>query len=54
MAASLAGAVIVSTPQDVALMDARRGAKMFAKVDVPVCSSLGFNSSLYMPELMSW
>jgi len=29
-------AVIVTTPQDVALADARRGATMFAKVDVPV------------------
>jgi ATP-binding protein involved in chromosome partitioning len=32
----LAGAVIVSTPQDVALLDARRGVKMFEKVNVPV------------------
>nr|XP_032826850.1 iron-sulfur protein NUBPL isoform X5 [Petromyzon marinus] len=32
----LQGAVIVSTPQDLALMDARRGAEMFKKVDVPV------------------
>ncbi|WP_149541366.1 Mrp/NBP35 family ATP-binding protein [Siccirubricoccus phaeus] len=32
----LAGAVIVSTPQDVALLDARRGIKMFEKVNVPV------------------
>jgi len=32
----LAGAVIVSTPQDVALLDARRGVKMFEKVGVPV------------------
>ena len=31
-----AGAVIVSTPQDIALIDARRGANMFRKVDVPV------------------
>ena len=34
--ALLAGALIVSTPQDVALMDARRGVKMFSKVQVPV------------------
>jgi ATP-binding protein involved in chromosome partitioning len=32
----LAGAVIVSTPQDIALIDARRGLNMFQKVDVPV------------------
>jgi ATP-binding protein involved in chromosome partitioning len=32
----LAGAVIVSTPQDLALIDARRGVAMFSKVDVPV------------------
>ena len=32
----LAGAVIVSTPQDVALIDAKRGVKMFEKVNVPV------------------
>jgi ATP-binding protein involved in chromosome partitioning len=32
----LAGAVIVSTPQDLALLDARRGVAMFEKVNVPV------------------
>ncbi len=30
------GAVIVSTPQDLALLDARKGVAMFAKVDIPV------------------
>jgi ATP-binding protein involved in chromosome partitioning len=35
----LAGAVIVSTPQDIALLDARKGLHMFRKVNVPV---LGF------------
>ena len=30
------GAVIVSTPQDIALLDARKGVKMFEKVEVPV------------------
>lgn len=32
----LAGSVIVSTPQDIALLDARKGLNMFRKVDVPV------------------
>ncbi|MBT5752863.1 MAG: Mrp/NBP35 family ATP-binding protein, partial [Rhodospirillaceae bacterium] len=32
----LTGAVIVSTPQDVALSDARKGLNMFRKVEVPV------------------
>jgi ATP-binding protein involved in chromosome partitioning len=32
----LAGAVIVSTPQDLALIDARKGLAMFRKVEVPV------------------
>lgn len=32
----LAGAVIVSTPQDLALIDARKGLAMFQRVDVPV------------------
>ena len=33
---SLTGAVIVSTPQDIALIDARRGVAMFEKTKVPV------------------
>ncbi|KAF6173482.1 hypothetical protein GIB67_027177 [Kingdonia uniflora] len=32
----LSGALIVSTPQDIALIDARRGANMFRKVEVPI------------------
>jgi ATP-binding protein involved in chromosome partitioning len=32
----LAGAVIVSTPQDIALLDARKGLNMFRKVEIPV------------------
>ena len=41
------GAVIVSTPQDIALIDARKGLDMFRKVAVPV---LGFveNMSFYL------
>jgi ATP-binding protein involved in chromosome partitioning len=33
---ALTGAVIVSTPQDIALIDARRGVRMFERVKVPV------------------
>lgn len=32
----VSGAVIVSTPQDIALLDARKGLRMFQKVEVPV------------------
>ncbi|HET8711409.1 MAG TPA: iron-sulfur cluster carrier protein ApbC [Spongiibacteraceae bacterium] len=32
----LTGAVIVTTPQDIALLDAKKGVEMFQKVDVPV------------------
>jgi ATP-binding protein involved in chromosome partitioning len=32
----LTGAVIVTTPQDIALIDARRGISMFEKVGVPI------------------
>jgi len=42
----LAGAVIVSTPQDVALLDARRGVRMFEKVQVPVLGLIE-NMSFY-------
>lgn len=34
--ASLTGAVIVSTPQDIALLDAKKGINMFKKVSVPI------------------
>ncbi|XP_038970165.1 iron-sulfur protein NUBPL isoform X2 [Phoenix dactylifera] len=36
----LSGALIVSTPQDIALIDARRGANMFRKVEVPILGLL--------------
>ena len=32
----VSGAIIVTTPQDIALLDARKGLKMFEKVEVPV------------------
>ncbi|MDX1504188.1 MAG: iron-sulfur cluster carrier protein ApbC [Spongiibacter sp.] len=32
----IAGAVVVTTPQDIALLDAKKGIEMFAKVSVPV------------------
>jgi len=32
----ITGAVIVTTPQDIALIDARKGIKMFEKVNVPI------------------
>ncbi len=43
---ALTGAVIVSTPQDVALIDARRGVRMFEKTKVPVLG-LVENMSFY-------
>jgi len=43
---ALTGAVIVSTPQDIALIDARRGVKMFERVNVPVLG-LVENMSFY-------
>jgi ATP-binding protein involved in chromosome partitioning len=54
----LAGAVIVSTPQDLALLDARRGVAMFQKVNVPIlgvienmsyflCPSCGTRSDIF-------
>ncbi|MGC4088201.1 MAG: P-loop NTPase [Polyangiaceae bacterium] len=32
----MAGAVIVTTPQDIALLDAKKGIEMFRKVEIPV------------------
>lgn len=34
--AKVSGAVIVTTPQDIALLDAQKGVEMFRKVDIPV------------------
>jgi ATP-binding protein involved in chromosome partitioning len=52
------GAVIVTTPQDIALIDARKGLKMFEKVGIPIlgivenmsihiCSSCGHEEAIF-------
>jgi ATP-binding protein involved in chromosome partitioning len=43
----VAGAVVVTTPQDIATLDARKGIRMFAKVKVPVLGVLE-NMSLHI------
>lgn len=54
----VSGAVIVTTPQDIALLDARKGLKMFEKVEVPVlgivenmsihiCSKCGHEENIF-------
>jgi ATP-binding protein involved in chromosome partitioning len=54
----VSGAVIVTTPQDIALLDARKGLQMFRKVEVPVlgvvenmawhvCSNCGHNEAIF-------
>jgi ATP-binding protein involved in chromosome partitioning len=54
----VSGAVIVTTPQDIALLDARKGLRMFEKVEVPVlgivenmsthvCSSCGHEEHIF-------
>ncbi len=59
--ATVAGAVIVTTPQDIALLDARKGIEMFAKVDIPVlgivenmavhiCSQCGHSEHIFGAE----
>ena len=46
----LAGAVIVSTPQDIALLDARKGLNMFRKVNVPVLGIVENMSFFHCPK----
>ena len=46
----LAGAVIVSTPQDLALIDARKGLNMFRKVDVPLLGIVENMSYFLAPD----
>lgn len=54
----VSGAVIVTTPQDIALLDARKGVEMFRKVDIPVlgvienmsthiCSNCGHEEAIF-------
>lgn len=46
----LAGAIIVSTPQDLALIDARKGLNMFRKVDVPLLGIVENMSYFIAPD----
>jgi ATP-binding protein involved in chromosome partitioning len=46
----LAGALIVTTPQDVALIDARKGLAMFRKVEVPVLGIVENMSTFVCPN----
>ena len=46
----LQGAVIVSTPQDLALIDARKGLKMFKDVDVPIFGIIENMSTFICPH----
>nr|CAG4643378.1 EOG090X0A5B [Ilyocryptus agilis] len=46
----VAGAVIVTTPQEIALIDARKGALMFQKVDIPVLGIVNNMSSYACPN----
>ena len=46
----LQGAVIVSTPQDLALIDARKGLKMFKNVDVPIFGIVENMSTFVCPH----
>ncbi len=46
----VAGAVIVTTPQDIALIDAKKGIEMFRKVDIPVLGVIENMSVFRCPE----
>ena len=48
--AKLSGAVIVSTPQDLALIDARKGLAMFRQVKVPILGIIENMSSFVCPH----
>ena len=49
----VAGAVIVTTPQDIALQDAQKGVEMFRKVDIPVLGIVENMGTCTLPELRS-
>ena len=46
----VSGAVIVTTPQDIALLDARKGIEMFRKVDIPVLGVVENMSAFRCPH----
>lgn len=46
----LSGAVIVSTPQEMALADVRRGAQLFRKTDIPIIGVIENMAWLEMPD----
>jgi len=46
----VAGAVIVTTPQDLALLDAKKGVEMFAKVNIPVLGVVGEGGGAKLAE----
>ncbi|WND02824.1 Mrp/NBP35 family ATP-binding protein [Temperatibacter marinus] len=46
----LSGSVIVSTPQDLALLDARKGMKMFEMVDIPIIGLIENMSHFVCPK----
>ena len=48
--APLAGAIIVSTPQDIALIDARKGLSMFQRTHVPVLGIIENMSTFFCPN----
>ena len=50
----LIGAVIVTTPQDIALLDARKGTEMFRKVNVPVLGIVQNMSVYKCPNCGHW
>lgn len=46
----LSGAVVVTTPQDIAVLDARRGIRLFEKVEVPILGIVENMSQYHCPE----